>query len=166
MSKRRSRGDGGVHWDESRQRFIASVTVGYTPAGKRIVRRGSGKTEAQARAKLKEVIRDHEDGLAIAPRNLTVAHIVNDWLSYGLNGRAQGTVDKCTYLCRAHVMPALGARKLRELSATDVDRWLAEKAKTLSTPRLCRRARPASGPGAAVPGRRWRRLNCRQARSC
>jgi hypothetical protein len=50
MTRRRGRGKGGVHWDEKRQRFIASVTVGYTPAGKRIVRRGSGKTEAQARA--------------------------------------------------------------------------------------------------------------------
>ena len=32
--------------------------------------------------------------------------------------------------------PALGARKLRELSADDVDRWLADKAKTLSTDTL------------------------------
>jgi integrase len=125
-----------VHWDERRQRFIASVTIGYSPAGKRIVRRGSGKTEAQARAKLKEVIREHDDGVAIAPRSLTVAQVVNDWLTFGLNGRAQGTVAKCTHLCRTHVIPALGARKVRELSAADVDRWLADKAKTLSTSTL------------------------------
>lgn len=31
------------------------------------------------------------------------------------------------------MIPALGARKLRELSADDVDRWLVDKAKTLST---------------------------------
>jgi len=136
MSKRRARGDGGVHWDEKRQRFIASLTVGYTAAGKRIVRRGSGKTEAQARTKLREVIRDHEDGLTIAPPNLTVAHVVTDWLAYGLNGRSKATIDKCTHLCRTHVIPALGARKLRQLSATDVDRWLADKAKTLSTSTL------------------------------
>jgi hypothetical protein len=133
MTKRRARGDGGVHWDEQRQRFIASLTVGYDPAGKRIVRRGSGKTEAQARAKLKEVIRDYDDGLAIAPHNLTVAQVVTDWLSYGLNGRSPATVDKWTCLCKTHVIPALGKRKIRELSATDVDRWLADKAKTLST---------------------------------
>jgi integrase len=132
-TNRRPRGEGGVHWDEKRQRFIASLTIGYSPAGKRIVRRGSGKTEAQARAKLKEVVRDHEDGLAIAPRNLTVAQVVTDWLAYGLSGRSKGTVDKCTHLCQSHVIPALGKRKLRELSATDVARWLAEKAKTLST---------------------------------
>jgi integrase len=36
-------------------------------------------------------------------------------------------------LANQHVIPALGARKLSELSAEDVDRWLAEKAQTLST---------------------------------
>jgi integrase len=133
MKQRRGRGEGGIHWDEKRQRFIASVTTGYGPDGKRIVRRGSGKTEAQARAKLKEVMRDHEDGLAIAPRNLTISHIVSDWLAYGLNGRSRKTFEKCTHLCRAHIIPALGKRKIRDLSAADVDRWLAEKAKTLST---------------------------------
>ncbi|MEV4142004.1 site-specific integrase, partial [Dactylosporangium sp. NPDC049742] len=133
MTTRRGRGEGGLFWDEKRQRFIAEVTIGYTPAGKRIVRRGSGKTKTEARAKLKEVLRDHEDGLAIAPQNVTVADAVKDWLAYGLNGRSPRTVSKNTTLCNVHVIPALGARKLRDLSATDVDKWLAEKAKTLST---------------------------------
>ena len=48
-------------------------------------------------------------------------------------GRDQDTIAKCTILANTHVIPALGARKLRELSADDVDRWLAEKAKPLST---------------------------------
>lgn len=133
MTKRRSRGDGGLHWDERRQRWIATASLGYGPDGKRITKRGSGKTKTEAKAKLKEVLRDYEDGLAIAPADYTVAHAVNDWLAYGLNGRDKGTVDTCTILSRTHVIPALGARKLRDLSAEDVDRWLAEKAKTLST---------------------------------
>jgi integrase len=62
-----------------------------------------------------------------------VADAVNDWLTYGLNGRSQQTRDKCGFLCRGHIIPALGARKLRDFNAQDVDRWLADKAKTLST---------------------------------
>ena len=130
---RRSRGEGSIYWDEKRQRFLAGVTVGYTPDGKRIMRRGSGKTEAAARAKLKEVVREYEAGLTAKARNQTVRHAVEDWLVYGLHGRAQRTVDKYRILCQTHIISALGARKLRELTATDVDRWLAEKAKTLST---------------------------------
>jgi integrase len=133
MTKRRSRGDGGLHWDEQRHRWIATVSLGYDPAGKRIVKRGSGRTKTDAKNKLKEVLRDYEDGLAIAPADYTVARAVNDWLAFGLSGRDGRTVDTCNILCRKHIIPALGARKLRDLTAEDVDRWLAGKAQALST---------------------------------
>jgi integrase len=133
MTKRRSRGDGGLRWSEARQRWIAEVTVGYTPAGKRIVKSASGKTKTAAKEALKDILRDYEDGLAIAPHDYTVVKAVTDWLTFGLNGRDPQTVTTVTILAKTHVIPALGARKLRELSADDVDKWLAEKAQTLST---------------------------------
>ncbi len=133
MTKRRSRGDGGLHWDESRQRWIASVTVGYTPAGKRIVKRGSGKTKTEANAKLKKIVRDYEDGQTIAPVNYTVADAVTYWLQHGLNGRESNTVRLYEERARIHIIPALGARKLRDLSVEDVDRWLSSKTGELST---------------------------------
>jgi hypothetical protein len=131
MIKRRGRGEGGLHWDDVRQRWIASVTVGYTPAGKRIVRKGSGKAKTEARAKLREKIRDYEDGLTITANTLAVGDAVTDWLSYGLTGVA--TRDNYAILARKHIIPALGARKLRDLSALDVDRCWSPKAKALST---------------------------------
>jgi hypothetical protein len=133
MPSRRSRGDGGLHWDAHRQRWIAAVTVGYTPAGKRIVKRGSGRTKTEAKNKLKEIMRDHEDGLASSPHGYTVAQAVMDWLNYGLSGRDASTIETRRILAEQHVIPALGARKLRDLSAEDVDHWLAAKARTLST---------------------------------
>lgn len=133
MTKRRSRGDGGLHWDDARQRWIATASLGYAPDGKRTIKRGSGKTKAAAKAKLMEVLRDHEDGLAIAPTGYTVANAVNDWLSYGLSGRDKGTISTCTILSKRHIIPYLGARKLRDLSAEDIDKWLADKSATLST---------------------------------
>src|SRR5689334_7411208 len=105
MTKRRSRGDGGLHWDEQRQRWIASVTIGYTPAGKRIVRKGSGKTKTEANAKLKEALRDHEDGLTVASNNLTVADVVNDWLTFGLNGASASTRANYSTLAHTHIIP-------------------------------------------------------------
>jgi integrase len=133
MTKRRSKGDGGLHWDDKRQRWIATASLGFDPSGKRIVKRGSGKTKTEAKNKLKEVLRDFEDGLAIAPADYTVAKAVNDWLAYGLTRAGEKTKKTCEILCRTHVVPDLGARKLRDLSAEDVDKWLATKAKTLST---------------------------------
>jgi integrase len=133
MTKRRGRGDGGLHWDQARQRWIATASLGSAPDGKRIVKRGSGKTKAAAKAKLIEVLRDHEDGLTIAPNSYTVVNAVTDWLSYGLNGRDPATLATCTFLANTHIIPCLGARRLRDLSAQDVEKWLTEKAATLST---------------------------------
>ena len=133
MTTRRSKGDGSLFWDSTRQRWIAEVTVGYQPSGKRIVRRGSGRTKTAAQRKLKEIIRDYEDGLVAEGYGYTVADAVRDWLAFGLSGRDSNTVTKCTILANTHIIPALGARKLRDLSADDIDKWLADKAKTVST---------------------------------
>jgi integrase len=136
MPARRSRGDGGLSWDDNRQRWIASVTVGYTPAGKRIVKRGSGRTKTEAQRKLRQIIRDYEDGQVANGNGYTVAQAVSDWLRFGLSGRDQGTIAKCTILANTHVIPELGARKLHDLSADDLDRWLAGKARVLSSATL------------------------------
>ena len=120
MAARRSRGDGGLHWDAARQRWIATASLGYDPSGKRVIKRGSGKTKTEAKTKLKAVLRDYEDGLAIAPDGYTVALAVTDWLAHGLNGRDRDTVTACTILCKTHVIPALGARKRRSLADTPI----------------------------------------------
>lgn len=135
MTARRSRGDGGLSWDESRQRWIAIVTVGYTPAGKRILRRASGRTKTEARATLRDLVRDHDhdDGVAVGSRAYTVGQAVTDWLDHGLGGRDPKTIETLRILAREHVIPALGSRKLVELSAEEVDTWLAGKARILST---------------------------------
>ena len=132
MASRRSRGDGGLSWDSARQRW-ASVTVGYTVSGQRIFKRARGRTKSEAQRKLKEIIREYEDGLVIGGHGYTVADAVRDWLAFGLSSRDSNTVTKCTILANTHIIPALGARKLRDLSADDIDKWLADKAQILST---------------------------------
>lgn len=138
MASRRSRGDGGLYWEESRQRWVGRYTVGYTPAGKRIVKKVTDKTKTGAKNKLRELVRDHEDGIANGKHNYTVEQTVRDWLDYGGNGVSAKTIETRRILAETHVISSLGARRLRELSAEDVDRWLAEKARTLSTSTLGR----------------------------
>jgi integrase len=132
-AKRRPRGDGGLHWDAKRQRWIASVTIGYTPAGKRIVRSASDRYKSKALDKLHDKLRDRKDGLPSEDTKYTVAQAVQDWLKYGLNGREESTIETKTILANKHIIPELGPRKLRELSADEVDEWLACKAKEVST---------------------------------
>jgi hypothetical protein len=136
MAKRRSRGDGGLRWSEKRQRWIGEFTIGWTPAGKRIVRTVSDKNKSTARDELEKLKRDYRDGVAVADRKYTVANAVIDWLAYGLGGRSRETVALLTTHANNHVIPDIGARKLHELSADDVDKWLAAKAKVLATETL------------------------------
>ncbi|WP_328645219.1 site-specific integrase [Amycolatopsis sp. NBC_00348] len=137
MATRRSRGDGGLYWDESRQRWTAEVTVGFRPNGKRIVRKARGTTKTDAKNKLKELLSDIEEGATNASAGYTVAQAVNDWLdSYGRGERDPNTVKAVRSLANNHIVPAIGARPLVKLDVDDVEEWLAEKAEVLVTSTL------------------------------
>lgn len=124
----------------------------------------SSRTKTEAKNKLKEILRDQEDGQAVAQRSYTVADAVNDWLGYGLSGRDRKTITSLRIVADEHVIPALVARQLRsadkarELASEDVDKWLEHKAKVLSTSSLQRiksmRLADRGGPAAAVGPRR------------
>ena len=133
MTERRTRGDGGLRWNERRQRWIAEITIGYDERGKRIVRSASGRTRTEAKTKLRELKKDEADGITSANSTITVRQAVDDWLTYGLPRRSVVTVDKYKILAAKHIYCPLGARRLRDLSAAEVDRWLSRLASTLST---------------------------------
>jgi integrase len=130
---RRGRGEGGLSWSETRQRWIAVVTIGYDAKGRRIVRRRSGMTKTEAKDKLKELLRDYDDGLLAPSASYTLGDAVNYWLTHGLSGRNPKTVSMYRTYSETHIIPALGRRKLRELTVEDVERLLTDKSAVLST---------------------------------
>ncbi|WP_225920496.1 hypothetical protein [Pseudonocardia oceani] len=94
---------------------------GHTPSGKRIVGKASGRTRTEARNRLKELVRDHDDGVLIAAQSYTVQQAVQDWPDHGLGGRDPSTVQTLRDLALRHVVPALGRRKMRALTWEHVD---------------------------------------------
>jgi integrase len=138
MPARRSRGEGALYWDESRQRWMAAVDIGFSPTGKRQRRWVSGRTKTEAKQKLLALRRDQTDGLPIEHRTYTVREAVESWLEHGLTGRDDNTVTNRTILAHTHVIPALGSRRLVDLTPEEVDAWLAAKSETLSTDTLHR----------------------------
>jgi len=96
---RRARGDGGLHWDEHRQRWIATTTIGYNGRGKRVVRKASGRTKTEAKNKLRDLLRDQADGLTAGVGGYTVRLAVEDWLTHGLGRQSAATVTKYRHLC-------------------------------------------------------------------
>ena len=130
--QRRPHGEGSVYWDERRQRYLAAKVVGYDARGKRIVRRGSGKTEAAALRALRDRIKEYEAGIRVGADRYTVKQAVADWLELGQGKAGERTTEKHEYLAR-HVVEHLGARKLKDLRADEVERWLLTLADLQST---------------------------------
>ena len=152
MATRRNPGEGGLHWEESRQRWFATVYVGYAPNGKRRKVKVSARTKTEAKAKLQQLLRDRDDGHVLGGQTYTVRDAVESWLAHGLIGRQESTVVNRTILARTHVIPALGARKLASYRPR---KW------TIGWPRRPRRSVPtpctASCPSCASPSAALRR---------
>jgi integrase len=130
--QRRPRGDYGVRYDKTRDRYIATATVGYDGRGKRIYKKASGKSETAALKALKQRIKEYEDGLVVGADRYTVKKAVEDWLALGHGRVVDRTTEKDEYLSR-HVIEHLGARKLKDLTAGEVEKWLLKLAPTVTT---------------------------------
>ena len=105
---------------------------------------GSGKTKTEARAKLKEVCATTRTASPSTDHALTVADGGRGLARLRAARTSANTVDKYTILCQHAHHPAPGRAQAAGPDApTDVDRWLADKAKILST-RTLRDLRRAS----------------------
>jgi integrase len=124
MSTRRGWGQDGIFFehdapcrDADRHRHCEGrwrgvISLGFGPDGKRIRRKVSGKTKAVVQDRLKALHADLD---------------AEDWLTGGLNGRSAKTIKKNENVL-APILAAIGARRLRELTADDVHQALTAMA--------------------------------------
>ncbi|WP_159795437.1 site-specific integrase [Puerhibacterium puerhi] len=129
---RRTRGEGGVSWNASRQRFIATRVVGYTDRGKEIRKTASGKSRTAALEGVRRLVREYERGLAAGSDKMTVSDAVKDWLLYGQGQVDDETVKQREFMC-AHIDAGIGDVLLRRLTAKHVEKLLRSMVATHST---------------------------------
>jgi integrase len=103
--------------------WVGAISLGFDGQGKRQRIKRKAKTKTELKEKLIQVIADRETGLK-PTEGYTVANAVNDWLAKGLKGRDDNTITTNRILAEQHVIPLIGAVKLKELTADDVDDWL------------------------------------------
>ena len=128
---RRGRGEDAIYFAAAKNRYVGSVSLGYGPDGKRIRRKVFGKTKQEVRDRLKAL---HQE-LKAAVRSsstYTVRQTVDDWLREGLDGTSERTRTLYEGLL-APVVEMIGARPLRDLSASDVRSALAQLVTRYST---------------------------------
>jgi integrase len=121
---RRARGDHYCKWDEKRGRWKARATVGYDGRGKRIYVTRFGTSQSAALRRLREALAERERGITRRSDRYTVAEAARDWLQFGLNGRDANTITAWRSVVENYVVPGLGATKVKELTARDVETWL------------------------------------------
>jgi integrase len=103
--------------------YIGSISLGFDGKGSRQRVKRRGRTKAAVTDKLRKAVEALEMGID-ASDSYTVADAVRDWLSRGLKGRDEHTIAANRILAEQHVIPLIGAAKLKELTADDVDAWL------------------------------------------
>jgi integrase len=112
-------------------RWVGIVSRGFGPDGKRLRRKVTGSTKATVQDRLKKLHDELESGVRTTP-NYTVRRAAEDWLREGLAGRSPKTIKKNENVI-APILTTIGGRKLRELTAGDVQNALAIMADTYSS---------------------------------
>lgn len=128
MSKRKSaNGMGSERWNAERQRWEIRITVGTDDDGKPIRRMATGKTQAEARTKLKALTATVEID-ASAPVGITLSQWAAKWLSeiLPLEDVSQTMRKNYAERLRLYVLPYVGALALIDLRADHVRQMLAK----------------------------------------
>jgi integrase len=124
--KRRGHGEGGVFQRESDGRWVGSLTVGRTPAGKQKRRVIYGKTKAEVLAKLRAIQNQVDAGLLADPSALTVEGYLKRW-SETVGATKRGTTqDRRRVYIEQHINPFLGAIRLNKLNLIHLEGWLVD----------------------------------------
>lgn len=111
--------------------YTGAISLGFDAAGTRRRVKRKGRTKAQVRDKLREVVEDLEAGVTAA-EGYTVADAISDFLDQGMKGKSAETISNYRSLADHHLIPYLGAAKLKKLTADELDRWMDERAAELS----------------------------------
>jgi integrase len=128
MTSKRDHGDGGID-----QRGEDRWRLRWRVGGKRYTKAFHG-TKRAAQTELRRLLKSADDGQHIEPSKVTVSLWVDSWLA--LQERQDGeavppkrkrglvnakTLERYAELLRLHVVPTLGARRLQQITAPEID---------------------------------------------
>jgi Phage integrase, N-terminal SAM-like domain len=112
--------------------WTGAISWGFDAAGKRQRVKRKGRTKARVKDKFREVVEDLPAGVTAA-EGYTVADAISDFLDQGMKGKSAETVGNYRSLAGNHLIPYLGAAKLKKLTADELDTWMDDWAEELST---------------------------------
>ncbi len=156
MAKKKQQGNGSgtVYPRKNKNGKITSYLGSYfAPDSKR--RYVSAKTKTACREKLRQAMSDADRGLVFDAGTLTLGQYLDKWLSNIEDTVRQRTWERYEQLVRVHIKPALGSKKLKDLTRTHLKALYREKLDSGLAPRtvqyihvtLCKALKDAVGDG-------------------
>lgn len=127
MTKRRS--PGTVFYDKRRQCWMGYIATGATVHGNRQRRSVRGATESEARQKLRQIEAAIVLGKPVADGTISLDRFLQEWLANTIEPNCLSVNTAASYrgIVERHLIPALGKKRLRDLTVLDVDNLLHEK---------------------------------------
>ncbi len=124
---RRANGEGSVY---KRGDGIWTASLTYRDEQGQSKRRVVyGRSQAEARAKMKEARQRLDDGAPVKDTAMTLAVWLDEWISKALaaSDRKQATKDLYASIARSHLTPVLGKTTLDKLRPSDVEALIVRK---------------------------------------
>ena len=128
MTSRRGNHEGSIYRRASDQRWVGQLLLGYDGLGRPIRRFVTAKTRSEVAQKLKQLLRQFDDGLTVPDAGLKLEALFERWFEDVLRHQvAPSTFSNYRAVTVKHIVPALGKKKISALMVTDVDRLLSSK---------------------------------------
>ena len=110
----KSKGQEYTYWE-------ARVTVGFDPGtGKQMQKSFTGKTQKEVREKMQAAAVAVNTGDYFEPSKMTLARWIEIWLQEYSGDKKYSTVKHYKAQCKTHITPSLGAVRLSELTAPQI----------------------------------------------
>jgi integrase len=128
MPGQRANGEGSIYQRATDKRWLGAITIGVDANGRPKRKVVSAKSRAEALQKMRRLQRQLDDGLPAPDTSLTVSQLVDRWLN-DVNRHQVTTSTASNYRAMAehHIKPAIGRKKVAQLTTADVDRFLSKK---------------------------------------
>jgi integrase len=115
--------------------YTGVIDLGYDGRGNRQRIKKKGRTKQDVKDRLIRAVDDLEAGIKTSD-SYTVGEAVRDWLNKGTRDLGENTIETYRILIDKHLVPQIGAIKVKRLTVDQVDDWLEGLAEILSTATL------------------------------
>jgi integrase len=112
--------------------YTGAIELTTNGKGDRNRLKRKGRTKEMVKDKLRKAVGELEAGIETTD-TYTVENAVRDWLARGTKGLSAKTINDYKSLADSNLVPFIGAYKLKELTADNVDDWLEARRDHLTT---------------------------------